>query len=102
MEGYEVDRILLDKQMVEKVSTTIKFTDSLEELQKILEDSTKMKAQNERTQVFIVGYKNKSNERLRLLTEVFESLDIAAIDDIRTLQGKCRENGVNSIFSQKL
>ena len=29
LEGYEIDRLLMDKQIIEKVSTTVKFTESL-------------------------------------------------------------------------
>ena len=66
LEGYEIDRLLLDKQMVEKVSTSIKFTDNLEELSRLILDPTTRNAANQETQVFIVGYKNRTSERLQL------------------------------------
>ena len=36
--------------------------------------------------MFIVGYKDKSNERLQILNDVFESLHIATLDEHQHLQ----------------
>lgn len=71
-------------------------------MQEIIQDSTKRNAHNEKTQIFIVGYKNKTNERLRILTEVFESLDIAAMDDVRMLQNNSGLDEINNSLDDSL